>query len=318
MESQVTAMDLERIRKAADNGDPDAQYQLGCYYNKGELVPKDNRQAIAWLQRATEQEHLGATALLAHLYEYGEGVARDLREALRLYQRAAAAGSEFSRDKVQQLTRQLEPQHSAEPTDESDINVAALREAAEQGDAQAQQLQAAAVARFDDAIVRLAVRAYVLSIPFLGNENALIPLIAANRADFVEGGKAIEFMRAAGTALAQRAAAYNGPSAQQIFGGFMPAGLAHLPGQVDAAMGSEGTAVGNEFLWLAQVLPAAATGDYGPYQNTATPMRRQIIAYIQMISQMNPALVQMIVSAMQTQQSVIEAAIYNLVCQLGI
>jgi hypothetical protein len=98
----------------------------------------------------------------------------------------------------------------------------------------------------------------------------------------------------------------------------MPGGLAHLPGQVDAEMRSQGIALGTEFLWLSQVLPAAAMGDYGPYKTTATPFRRQLIAYVQMMSNLNPALVQMFVGQMQLQHPLIEQAIYNLVCQLNI
>lgn len=54
---------------------------------------------------------------------------------------------------------------------------------------------------FNDAIVRLAVRAYVLSIPMLFKEDDLIPLMAANQAYFLEGGIAIQYMQTAGAAL---------------------------------------------------------------------------------------------------------------------
>jgi hypothetical protein len=134
---------------------------------------------------------------------------------------------------------------------------------------------------FDDGLVRLAVRAYVLSIPLLLKEDDLIPLMSANKAYFLEGGKAIQYMQAAGAALAQGALAYNGPSVQQLFG-VMPPGLAHLPGQVDARMRSNGVAIGQEFLWLSQVLPPAAMGDYGPYKTTGTSLRQQEIAQAQM------------------------------------
>lgn len=170
---------------------------------------------------------------------------------------------------------------------------------------------------FDDAVVHLAVRAYVLSIPLLLKEDDLIPLMAANQAQFLEGGMAIQYMQAAGAALAQGALAYHGPSVQHLFG-VMPPGLQHLPGQLAAKMQSNGVAIGQEFLWLSQVLPPAAVGDYGPYKTTGTSLRQQEIAQAQMIRLMNPTMFQMAVGALQQGQPQMEQAIYNLVCQLNI
>jgi hypothetical protein len=174
------------------------------------------------------------------------------------------------------------------------------------------------MAQFDDAVARLAVHAYVLSIPLMDSGNDLIALIGANSPYFVEGGKVIQFLQAAGAALEQGALAYKGPPVQQMFLGLMPVGLSHLPGQVDAEMRSQGIAIGSEFLWLSQVLPPSMRGDYQPYQSTATSLRRHLIAYVQTISQLNPALVGMFVTQMRHQQPLIEQAVYNLVCQLNI
>jgi TPR repeat protein len=50
--------------QAAQQGDADAQYNLGCLYLRGEGVPKNIDLAIEWLQRAADQDDLDATTAL--------------------------------------------------------------------------------------------------------------------------------------------------------------------------------------------------------------------------------------------------------------
>ena len=44
-------------RKAAEQGDADAQFNLGVMYAKGVGVPKDASQAVTWFRKAAEQGH---------------------------------------------------------------------------------------------------------------------------------------------------------------------------------------------------------------------------------------------------------------------
>lgn len=46
--------------EAAQQGDVDAQYNLGCMYVRGEAVPKNKTWAIEWFQRAADQGDLDA------------------------------------------------------------------------------------------------------------------------------------------------------------------------------------------------------------------------------------------------------------------
>ena len=172
-------------------------------------------------------------------------------------------------------------------------------------------------AKFDDAVVRLAVHAYVISIPLLFKENELVPLIAANNAYFVEGGPVIQYFQQAGTALFLGGAAYQGPPVWQNYLN-MPPDVVRIAQQVDNTMRTNGIQVGQEFLWLAQVLPAAASGNWAPYQQEGTPARQQGIAQAQMIQQFNPFILQMMANSMQMAQPQIEQAIYALVCQLNL
>jgi hypothetical protein len=60
--------------------------------------------------------------------------------------------------------------------------------------------------------------------------------------------------------------------------------------------------MGQELQWLAQVLPPAAEGDWGPYENTGTPMRnqvRQVLPILQIASQMDPSLAAIVDNVMK-------------------
>jgi len=48
------------IYKAAEQGNADAQYDLGAMYNFGEGMEQDNAEAIKWFLKAAEQDHADA------------------------------------------------------------------------------------------------------------------------------------------------------------------------------------------------------------------------------------------------------------------
>ncbi len=43
------------LRKAAERGHADAQFNLGVMYNNGEGVPEDDIEAVKWYRKAAEQ-----------------------------------------------------------------------------------------------------------------------------------------------------------------------------------------------------------------------------------------------------------------------
>ena len=51
------ADDIETLRKAAEQGDADAQTALGMRYYTGDGVPKDYAEAVKWYHKAAEQGH---------------------------------------------------------------------------------------------------------------------------------------------------------------------------------------------------------------------------------------------------------------------
>ena len=55
MWSVLAAGELETIKKAAEQGQAEAQYNLGFMYDQGEGVPEDDAKAYAWLSIVAAQ-----------------------------------------------------------------------------------------------------------------------------------------------------------------------------------------------------------------------------------------------------------------------
>ncbi len=83
-------------RKAAAQGDADAEYGLGSMYAAGEGIQRDPAQAHEWITRAAQHGHANAINALAQAYIDGElGIDEAQRsgaEALRWVRRAADSG----------------------------------------------------------------------------------------------------------------------------------------------------------------------------------------------------------------------------------
>ena len=83
---------LRWYRKAAEQGDARAQYNLGNMYRNGRGVKQDNHEAMRWYRKAAEQGEALAQSNLGVMYAEGRGVKRDDREAVRWYRKAAEQG----------------------------------------------------------------------------------------------------------------------------------------------------------------------------------------------------------------------------------
>jgi len=71
--------------KAAEQGNTDAQFNLGAMYEHGIGMPADPKQAAYWYRPAAESGDIDALSNLGVLYEKGEGVPQDKTLALALY-----------------------------------------------------------------------------------------------------------------------------------------------------------------------------------------------------------------------------------------
>lgn len=89
-----TANAFEWTKKAAEQNDPVAMFNLACYHDKGFGVKKNQQTALTWYRKAAEYGHPEAAALIASLIETGDrGLEKDMDEAVRWYQIAANRGN---------------------------------------------------------------------------------------------------------------------------------------------------------------------------------------------------------------------------------
>ena len=78
---------------AAEQGNPDAQYQLGCFYRDGVTgIKKDPQKAVSFFEKAASQKHADAQFALAICYTHGIGVEKDLAKAAEWFKEAADSG----------------------------------------------------------------------------------------------------------------------------------------------------------------------------------------------------------------------------------
>ena len=90
--SLPAAGEFETIKKAAEQGDSEAQYNLGFMYDQS--VPEDKAEAVRWYRLAAEQGDATAQNNLGSIYSYGaKGVPEDDNEAIRWFPMAAERGN---------------------------------------------------------------------------------------------------------------------------------------------------------------------------------------------------------------------------------
>ena len=105
-------------RLAADQGHPEAQFNLGLMYRRGQILSSaessrhdqlfgvisrqppsdvDHSAAFNWFKIAADQGHVDAQALLGQSYELGLGTDQDYEKAMKWYFRASDNGDDYSR-----------------------------------------------------------------------------------------------------------------------------------------------------------------------------------------------------------------------------
>jgi TPR repeat protein len=87
------------FRKAADQGDAEAQDALGDLYDSDQGGLQDYEQAAFWYRKAADQGYADAQWSLGGLYLDGQGVPRDYAEAYFWYDLAAAGEQDASDSK---------------------------------------------------------------------------------------------------------------------------------------------------------------------------------------------------------------------------
>ena len=92
LSSMSRGEDLATTRQKAEQGNAEAQFNLGVAYFKGKGVPQDHAEAVRWCRLAAEQGHAEAQCDLGLCYATGYGVLQDYKEAMKWYHLAAEQG----------------------------------------------------------------------------------------------------------------------------------------------------------------------------------------------------------------------------------
>ena len=106
-DQRAQAKSLADLRKLADQGNADAQWQMGIRYHNGENVPHNDAQAMQWFLRAAEQGNVAAQSALGAYYWAGRGVPEDLSKAYFWSAIALANGDENSKARLEGLASQM-------------------------------------------------------------------------------------------------------------------------------------------------------------------------------------------------------------------
>ncbi|XP_052299254.1 uncharacterized protein LOC102623734 isoform X2 [Citrus sinensis] len=86
------AMGAALLVDAANMGDPDAQYELGCRLRVENDYVQSDQQAFYYIEKAVDQLHPGALYLLGTVYLTGDCVKKDIASALWCFHRASEKG----------------------------------------------------------------------------------------------------------------------------------------------------------------------------------------------------------------------------------
>ena len=84
--------ELAALRRRAEAGEADAQYELGCKYYEGDSVARDYAEALKWYRKAAAQDHNSGLCDVGYCYRNGTGVKQDYAKAIPFYRQAAEQG----------------------------------------------------------------------------------------------------------------------------------------------------------------------------------------------------------------------------------
>ena len=84
---------LKEWKPMAEQGNADAQYNLGVMLERGDGVLKDVTEAVKWYRLSAEKGYASAQYNLGVMYKRGDGVLKDFSEALKWYRLSAEQGN---------------------------------------------------------------------------------------------------------------------------------------------------------------------------------------------------------------------------------
>lgn len=105
---------VKEWRPLAEQGDPEAQYNIGLLYLDGKGVPQNPAEAVNWFRRAAEQDYEKAQHNLGAMYGSGQGVKRDFIQAYKWLNICAAKGNAGCVTQRDLVAKKLKPNQVSE------------------------------------------------------------------------------------------------------------------------------------------------------------------------------------------------------------
>ena len=94
LEEQTENFEISDLRRKAEQGAAETQYNLGMLYYEGHGVMQDYAMARQWWEQAAAQGNAAAQFNLGVLYKKGQGVPQNNATARKWFEKAAAQGYE--------------------------------------------------------------------------------------------------------------------------------------------------------------------------------------------------------------------------------
>jgi len=107
------------FERAAKQGLAEAQYQFGLVLLQGRGVVQDYRAAFHWIEKPAQRGYAKAQFSLGELYRYGTGIPVDKARAYLWFNLAAAQGVEAAAQARDSLVWQLKPEQIAAMQEEA-------------------------------------------------------------------------------------------------------------------------------------------------------------------------------------------------------
>ena len=110
---------MKWYRKAADQGNAEAQFNLGVMYDQGEGVPKNYTEAMQWYRKAADQGDANAQYNLGIMYYNGEGTPKNFINSYAWLSVASAKENEKAKKYIEIISSEMTPQQVAQAQNEA-------------------------------------------------------------------------------------------------------------------------------------------------------------------------------------------------------
>jgi TPR repeat protein len=99
----------EWFLKSAQQGHTEAEFAIGRCYFYGRGVPRDKVLGLEWYHQAAMKDHKQAAYALGDCYFLGEGVARDHAESIKWFSKSAAQGGQGAQFRIARILEKGDP-----------------------------------------------------------------------------------------------------------------------------------------------------------------------------------------------------------------